>query len=173
MENGEKNLNCDQHKYNAASGEPPIFDTGLSHCLTCVWAWANWLEEQMEASAFNLRVLDAVAFDNCDMLWWRTDGEYAPITFFVNCNDLFWWATSDAEDVTPENVHLLEESIKDVEAIDDCSSWATSLFCCRSRKMRPQGAAYPKDKRLWPLFDACGPAREVDKSGFGNPKEHP
>lgn len=36
--------------------------------------------------------------------------------------------------------------------------------------MRPQGAAYTKDKRVIPLFDACGPARET---GFGNPKEQP
>lgn len=44
---------------------------------------------------------------------------------------------------------------------------ASSLFACRSRKMRPQGACYPDDHpELWPLFDACGPEREV---GMGNP----
>lgn len=126
-----------------------------------------------ERLAFYQRVMDAVAFDNCEMIWWRTDTEYAPITFFVNCNDLFWWATSDAETVTPENIHLLEESIKDVEAVDDISELAGDLFCCRSRKMRPQGAAYSKDKRFWPLFDACGPDRDIDKGPFGNPKKHP
>lgn len=131
------------------------------------------LEEDSKQAAFCQRVLDAVAFDDCDMIWWRTDSEYAPITFFVNCNDLFAWATADAEDVTPENIHLLEQSIKDVRAIDDCSQMAGSLFCCRARKLRPQGAAYPKDERLWALFDECGPDRDIDKEPFGNPHSHP
>lgn len=26
-------------------------------------------------------------------LSWRCDGEYAPVSFYINCNDLFWWAT--------------------------------------------------------------------------------
>jgi len=123
--------------------------------------------------SFILEVLDAVAFDNCDELWWRTDGEYAPVAFFVNCNDLFFWGTSDAEDVTPENIHLLKKSFDDVEAIDEFSQLGGELFCCRSRKMRPQGAAYPKDAKLWPLFDKCGPDRDVDKEPFGNPRKHP
>jgi len=123
--------------------------------------------------SFILEVLDAVAFDNCEEIWWRTDDEYAPVTFFVNCNDLFFWATSDCEKVTPENIHLLKKSFTDVEAIEEFSQLGGSLFCCRSRKMRPQGAAYPKDERLWPLFDECGPNRDVDKELFGNPKKHP
>ena len=33
--------------------------------------------------------------------------------------------------------------------------------------MRPQGAYYPEsDPETWPLFDDCGPEREV---GLGNP----
>jgi len=142
---------------------------GECHCPEYV----NNLEQDKERLDFYLRVLDAVAFDNCDMLWWRTDGEYTPVMFFVNCNDLFWWGTADAEDITPENVHLLKKSIEDVEAINDTSQWGGELFCCRSRKMRPQGAAYPKDERLWPLFDECGPDRDADKEPFGNPRVHP
>lgn len=34
------------------------------------------------------------------------------------------------------------------------------------RKERPQGACYPSNKDLWPLFDACGPEKPT---GFGNP----
>lgn len=127
----------------------------------------------LDEPEFYLRVMKATAFGFCDMIWWRTDDEYAPITFFVNCNDLFWWASADCEKVTPENIHLLEESLKDIAEIDDCSEMGGELFCCRSRKIRPQGAAYPKDERMWSLFDACGPDRDVDKKPFGNPKAHP
>ena len=137
------------------------------------WAELKAKDKKLADLEFYLKVLDAVAFDNCEMIWWRTDDEYAPVTFFVNCNDLFWWATADGEKVTPENVHLLKESFEDVAAIDDCSALGDALFCCRVRKMRPQGAAYPKDERLWPLFDECGPDRDVDKEPFGNPNKHP
>lgn len=43
------------------------------------------------------------------------------------------------------------------------------LFAARVRSMRPQGAAYKVryDKSIWPLFDACGPEREI---GMGNPR---
>lgn len=41
------------------------------------------------------------------------------------------------------------------------------LFAARVRGMRPQGAAYTfYPPETWPLFDACGPEREI---GFGNP----
>lgn len=33
-----------------------------------------------------------------DGLWWRTDDEHAPVTFFASCNDLFMWGCADAED---------------------------------------------------------------------------
>ena len=118
-------------------------------------------------------------------LWWRTDGEYAPISFFVNCNDVFWWACADAEEITPETLPILKQAIADVrlaldidrfdrdrewakENIERCN-WmneADMLFCCRARKMRPQGCCYSDFKELWPLIDACGPEREID---HGNP----
>jgi hypothetical protein len=110
---------------------------------------------------FIMRVLRTFAMcpnDLCDSVWWRVDNEYAPITFFVNCNDLFWWATSDAEKITPENISVLEQSIA------ECGEHAlegVELFCCRVRKMRPQGCCYKKIPReLWPLFDAAGPERD-------------
>lgn len=101
--------------------------------------------------------------------WWRTDGAFAPITFFVNANDLFYWACGDAEEVTPDALPALKQAIADCKAIDptddaDVGCW---LFTCRIRKMRPQGAAYPA-KKYWTLFDACGPEREI---GPGNPRK--
>jgi hypothetical protein len=124
-----------------------------------------------EFSEFLIRCLRATSFDNCDDLWWRTDGAYAPVALFINCNDVFWWGTGDCERITPENIGVLEQSYVDAKAACDIgSAYGGTLFCARVRKIRPQGAAYPDEPSLWPLFDACGPERAV---GMGNPKPHP
>lgn len=90
------------------------------------------------------------------------------LIFHIGCNDLFFWGCADAESIeSQEDVDLYEQSIEDVRAFDN---WACYLYCARKRKMRPQGAAYPDEKSLWPLFDACGPEREIN---MGNPKPRP
>ena len=100
-------------------------------------------------------------------IWWSCNGEYAPITIWVNVNDIFCWACADSEEITTDNLGQLEQAIKDCEAVYEFGGcYASMLFVSRIRKIRIQRAAYPKNKDLWPLFDACGPEREVD---FGNP----
>ena len=130
-----------------------------------------------ETLAFILRVLGIVEeYELRDMLFWRTDSKYAPVTFMINCNDIFYWGCADLEPITPENIGILEQSGKDYKeigkSIDPKSSMyeleIPALFCARVRKMRPQGACYPEDKAYWPLLDACGPKRET---GLGNPHE--
>ena len=116
-----------------------------------------------------MRILNITAqYDDFDEIWWRTDGDYAPVTFLVNCNDLFIWACSDAEPITEDNIDIFEQSYKDSTKADkygECH--ATALFCCRVRKSRPQGAFYSYiPESLWPLFNECGPER---KTGLGNP----
>jgi len=113
-----------------------------------------------------------------DCFFWRTDGNYAPVTILANCNDLFWWACADAEAVTPENIDVLAQSIADITVFYE--AWRSAprdddrpppplvmrdlgvlLFCCRVRSMRPQGAFYkhfPPGVRE--LFDAAGPDRD-------------
>lgn len=114
--------------------------------------------------------------DGGSSLSWRCDEEYAPVSFFLNCNDTFAWACADGEDITPETLPLLKQAIAEVQAATETNGWHTAwgwtdLFAARVRQMRPQGACYKHyDERLWPLFDACGPKREV---GLGNPKAHP
>jgi hypothetical protein len=115
---------------------------------------------------FILEVLQLIAkTDSFDAVWWRCDGEYAPITFLVNCNDLFRWATADCEKLTSENLPILKQSIADVyeashdEYGDAEWEWGYLLFCARIRKLRPQQPAYPNDKLLRALFDAVGPPR--------------
>jgi hypothetical protein len=101
---------------------------------------------------------------------WYTDDD-GTIVFYINCNDLFAWACGDAEDIEPADLPELERAITDCKAADKCAgAYGPELFVCRKRQMRPQGAAYPKCKALWPLFDAAGQERDVDS---GNPKTHP
>lgn len=84
--------------------------------------------------------------------------------FFVNCSDEFFWGCADSEDITEADLPMFNEAV--VECAGNLNT-ASSLYCCRKRKERPQGALYTYiDGELWPLFDACGPEREV---GFGNP----
>jgi hypothetical protein len=101
----------------------------------------------------------------CDcqsLLWWRTDAEYAPVTFFIQCSDEFDLATADCERVTPENLQVLKDAIKDCQVAEK-DKWAVYgplLFCARVRKMRPMKMSYPKDEpAVGELFDAAGPER--------------
>ena len=132
---------------------------------------------------YTVRVLRCFDDDGVDQenIWWNASGKNwrsdpaEPIVFYIKCNDFFAWGCSDAEEITPDNISILEQCIVDMNALDDSlpekqyhtGSWGGHLFCARSRGMRPQGACYRSIPReLWPLFDACGPPREKD---FGNP----
>lgn len=128
---------------------------------------------ESELLAFLLRFMRLCAKQEMhDSFWWRTDGDYAPVTIFAPCNDFFHWGCADLERVTPDNIGMLEKACEDCRAADDCCShYGELLFCARLRGMRPQGAYYKHlPKELHHLFDACGPLREV---GLGNPKKHP
>lgn len=107
-----------------------------------------------------------------DDLFWREDN--GVVSFYAKCSDFFWWGTADVEEITPENVDMLDQAWDDIRAAkpgDPFGSLSIApLFCARVRQMRPQGAAYPKERWLWPLFDACGPERET---GLVNPVLHP
>ena len=60
------------------------------------------MSEAVTDSEFILRVLGVFAFDDCDAVWWRVDGSYAPVTFLVKCSDTFDWGCADCEPVNPE-----------------------------------------------------------------------
>jgi len=106
-----------------------------------------------------MRIFDGFDGPSCDSVWWRTDGEYAPVTMIVNCNDLFLWGCADCETITEANFDALEATIAEVATIDDSAvEEGVLLWCCRVRGNRPQPPYY---KHLTPalhkLFDACGP----------------
>lgn len=106
--------------------------------------------------------------DIIGMLYWHCKDKLEAIKFALNTNDLFVWGSADAEAITEDNFELLKKSVQECVAIDPVLGEINGceLFACRMNKMRPQGAAYPENKNLWPLFDACGPEREIS---LGNP----
>ena len=115
-------------------------------------------------------VFDGFEID-CDYLWWRVDGEYAPFTLLINCNDLFVWGCSDCERLTLENIGKLEATKIEVKALksDDtinCMSYIPHLWIARERKTRPQFAYYERfPKVMHALFTAVS-----DKPGYGWPE---
>lgn len=126
--------------------------------------------------AFVLRVLRTFAMfpnDLCGDLTWRVDGEYAPITFLVDCSDDFAWGTADGEPLADgADLDALETALADARAVEpNYALFGVTLWVARKRGIRPQGAAYPKHAPgIWSLFDACGPKRDV---GLGNPRPAP
>lgn len=91
------------------------------------------------------------------------------VSIYFLCNDLFWWGCADAEEITPENLPVLRQCVANLKAVDKVlgTVHVAELFCSMVRKERPQGVCYDGfEPEYWPLFDACGPEREV---GMGNP----
>lgn len=104
------------------------------------------------------KLLKAVAeYDIASSLYWNADLE-----FCIICSDLFAWGRTDCEAIESENdIDLL------IKSCEDCGLNGPELYCARKRKRRPHGAYYQYfDASVLPLFDACGPYREV---GLGNP----
>ena len=100
-------------------------------------------------------------------LLWRVSADGA-VRFYIGCSDLFTWGSADAEEITMENLPLLEPAIIDALAADSVGGeiYGTSLFCCRSSKCRPQksvAAHIAKFPRLLVLFKAVGTGQEVRK----------
>lgn len=117
------------------------------------------------------RLFRATAFDHDSDIWWRERNEDSSILdFYVVCNDIFAWGFADLELITSENIHILEEAVRDCRSIDD-HVWAPILFCARVRGERPQGAVL-KDMPpgVLALFDAVGEKRLTN---IGNPYAHP
>lgn len=114
-------------------------------------------------SDYPLNLLRLVAeFDACDELRWTATKD-GPLKFYLMCNDTFYWACADAEDVEESDLPALRQAYEDARAADRRfgAIYGGLLFIARKRSMRPQYACYPDREiaALWPLFDACGPDR--------------
>jgi hypothetical protein len=111
----------------------------------------------MDLLAFTLAMLQiGEETDRSDMLFWRTRGEFAPVTFFVMCSAFFSWASADAEPVTGDDIPELRKAIADVYAVEkDEREWGFLLWVCRKRGKQPADFAYrsmPANTALILLF---------------------
>ena len=68
-----------------------------------------------------------------DIIFMRSDKEKNAFRFFVNCNDIFAWACSDAEPLHYEDIQSLYHMyLKD-------RTWGSAKWCCIKRNQKPQG----------------------------------
>lgn len=107
---------------------------------------------------FELDLLKLLAkHDVRDDLFWNVSG--TSIKFFVNCSDVFWWATADLEEVTAENIGILKQAYEDAGDI-----YGGDLFAARVRKLRPQQPYWSRiqDERIQAFFLAVGPERNPE-----------
>lgn len=88
------------------------------------------------------------------------------IRFFINCNDEFYWATSDAEEVLPGDLETLAKAYADARAAL-CEYYGGLLWVARKRNMRPQGPyfQYFTTDALVDHFLAAGPERDPKEAG--------
>jgi hypothetical protein len=119
-----------------------------------------------EHSRFVRRVMEIFAWaDAQSTMWWNERGQ-----LFANVSDVFWWGTSDMEEITPATLPVLEQTFRDLKYLDETYDLAV-LYAARIRKMRPQGAAYEYHSvEVQALLNECGPRRE---RSLTNPKEQP
>jgi hypothetical protein len=111
-------------------------------------------------------------YDNMGQIFFRTETDDT-ILLLVNCGDIFSWACADAQEITPDNIDIFEQSLADTQAAygnghpwDVPTDEALILFCARVRKMRPQGCVYGEiSKLMHPLLDAAGPERSPSEPG--------
>lgn len=110
-----------------------------------------------------LKLLAIDDLDATDAIFWRCDGEYAPISFFIRCNDVFHWGCADAEPVTLGTLPVLRQAFEDCKKAEPVAGvvLAPDLYCARVRKMRPQFAYFRNiGREIKLLFEAAGPERE-------------
>lgn len=98
--------------------------------------------------------------DDYESLFWKVEG--SEIRLWAACNDWFFWATADGEEITPGDFPLLETTLDDLLRIG-AAEYLSELYASRKRRMRPQSACY-KDmpEAVKPLFDACSTPAERD-----------
>lgn len=95
--------------------------------------------------------------DDNESLLWRVDmqHELRDVKLHALCNDLFYWATADAEEIAKDDVPLLERTLADLQKTGEPYLLA-ELFAARKRKMRPQKPCYKNfNEATSALFDAC------------------
>ncbi len=134
---------------------PPLPRAGLHP----MWAsrtddepWSFEFEE--EKALANLLLHEAVFTNNH---WWKKEwpeDAQKTFSFNVNCNDVFAWGCSDAEEMYTTDVELVYLMwAKDPD-------WGTAVWCMQKRKQKPQQPVWDRIKKagIWNLKGlALGP----------------
>ena len=117
-------------------------------------------EDAQKELHFIKDVLDYTCrIDSRSELLWHFDKE-GKLNFCLCCSDTFAWGCSDAEYLTPDNLHVFKQSIQDVRDIDPRQDfYAVALFACRIRQQRPMKRFLNliEDQRIVKLLEDCGP----------------
>lgn len=78
-----------------------------------------------------IRVL--AVWESCDIsdgITWRVHEQ--DVKVFALCNDLFWWATADLEEITEDDLPLLERCAADLRTVN-AEYFLGELFASRQR----------------------------------------
>lgn len=126
-------------------------------------------DEAAATGAFIIDVLDIFCRIDChEDLFWNTTLPGVPLLLSVQCGTTFAQGGADAETITSDNVEVLRQVVADLKPFEDAGTvefaytYVGPLFAARVRGMRPRSGFYkPSNEALWPLFDACGPARDT------------
>ena len=110
---------------------------------------------------FILQVLSVYAKYNLQsFLTYRTDGEYAPVTFWAESHqNLFAPIGTFDVTLTPENLPLLEKALEDVDKASNSllTHCGLDLFICRMNKRKPNYEWWhlPAEATLMPQSETC------------------
>ena len=94
-----------------------------------------------EEPAIAMLLLNQVIFVNSH--WWKKDEGWPEdackvISMNVNCNDVFYWACADGEEMEYHDIKdVYDHWIKD-------PSWGTAVWCIKKRNMMPQKPVYDR-----------------------------
>ena len=104
-----------------------------------------------------------------DGLHWKVAGtprhDTRDMRLYAICSDVFYWGTADLEEITREDVALLERCAADLAGPEQ--AYLPELFAARKRGMRPMRSFCKDmdDEATVALFDACGPERTRESEG--------
>lgn len=128
---------------------------GYNEAVMEITKKAGKISEFLEKHPHQTEIIDALLND---WIYLQADDEY--IKLFVNCNDVFYWAMSESEEIKPEEIKDLRECAK------LSKDYGAMLWACRKRGMRPQSPRFKdfsdEEKKL---FEACGPERDPKDEG--------
>lgn len=102
--------------------------------------------------AIALLLVEGVLFTNS--YWFKKDwpeDAQRKTGIFVNCNDLFAWASADSTEIDWEEIQdLYDHYLKD-------PFWGPSVWCCKKEKLMPQKPVADKIREagIWDL-DSMG-----------------